>query len=892
MRLSALLGLGLLMSSLQATHLMGGEIVVQCINSSTNPPTYRIRVRVYRDCAGISQPSTISIRYQSSSCNVNQTITLNRVSVTDITPTCPGQQSLCANSSAPYGWEEHYYEGTIQLQNCSDWILSLSDCCRNSSITTGSNDEDFYIFARLNTQAAPCNNTPTFTNPPTALACNGQPFCFNPGMSDPDGDRLEVSLTNCRSTDLNTPVTYNSSCPGGCSGANPLPATAPPIVNTTNGTVCLTPNATAVGPVCLLIREYRGSTLIGEYIRDMQVRVVNCSGSPPQSSAINGTLPANPYNPSNPATYTAYFCPGSNQCFNLQFRDPDNNPVLVTYTNLPSGATFNITGNNTPTPNGQFCWTPPASANGQTFTFYVTLQDNNCPVRNTATYGFTIVVNNQLPNPSSFTYNCGATTVIVNLSAPVDCNSVATNGSDFQFTAPAGAPTITGATPLSCTPGTPPTTQQIQLTLSGPLNPGTTYTLRVKTGTDGNTICSPCGSCIPNNTDFSIPVNAITGSVSIDPNNPTLCRGSRITLTANSNGPTAPTNYIWYANGSCTGSPIVSSPTANQITVNPINTTTYCVRVQYGAGCPDATATTTVTVNRAPTACFTISPGSFCAGQNVIFNPSCSQYVKSCAGSCLVACDVNGDCGFFTCQSAACGHFSYWLLDLPPYFQAQGPGSSSLDPLTTQFPAPGEYTVQFTLCEPFQGCCHTYRQRYTVTCVLSAWDVQLRAQREGQQVRLTWAVNERTPDQRFYLMRRTDREPQWQTFARLEGDVYSYVEGPLPPGRYLYQVSQQLPSGAVLLSNPAEVVLLPEGAYLMVEQRVRLRGEGAPLLWSLPDGDRPNVTLLDAAGRVLYTLQAETPEGSIEIPSPSTAGVYFLQVETRGGLQTLRLVWQ
>ncbi|MCX7980249.1 MAG: hypothetical protein N3A68_04275 [Bacteroidia bacterium] len=151
--------LGLLLvnvSYVYASHLMGGEITLECLNPSTNPPTYRIRVRIYRDCAGISQPSTITIRRQSSSCNVNTTFTLNRVSVTDITPTCPGQQSNCNGGSGPYGWEEHVYEGTIQLQACSDWVLSLSDCCRNSAITTGSADEDFFIYTRINTQAAPC----------------------------------------------------------------------------------------------------------------------------------------------------------------------------------------------------------------------------------------------------------------------------------------------------------------------------------------------------------------------------------------------------------------------------------------------------------------------------------------------------------------------------------------------------------------------------------------------------------------------------------------------------------------------------------------------------------------------------------------------------------------
>ncbi|MCX8113316.1 MAG: hypothetical protein N3E49_09040, partial [Bacteroidia bacterium] len=351
-----------------------------------------------------------------------------------------------------------------------------------------------------------------------------------------------------------------------------------------------------------------------------------------------------------------------------------------------------------------------------------------------------------------------------------------------------------------------------------------------------------------------------------------------------------PTNYTWYANGSCTGSPIASGATANQIVVRPNSNTTYCVRVQYGGGCPDATATTNVTVNRAPTACFSVSPASFCAGENVTLNPSCSQYVRSCGGSCLVACDVNADCWPFTCQSAACGHFSYWLLDLPPYFQANGPGASSLNPLNVTFPATGEYTVSFTLCDPFQQCCHTTNQRFTVTCVLSALDVQLRARRQDRSsVALSWAVNERHPEQRFHVMRHT--ADGWQTIHLAEGDIYSYTDRGLLPGRYIYQVSQSLPTGGVLLSNPAEVVLLPDGTHVLVEQRVRAVGEAAPILWSLPRGGL-GLSLYDAAGRLLHAVSRVEAEGSYELPSPPAAGFYFLRIEAGGEAQVLRLVWQ
>jgi hypothetical protein len=198
------------------------------------------------------------------------------------------------------------------------------------------------------------------------------------------------------------------------------------------------------------------------------------------------------------------------------------------------------------------------------------------------------------------------------------------------------------------------------------------------------------GSCLTNPSDFNISVPPSTGGVSISPSNPTICRGQVITLTANAN--LTVTNYEWYANGTCIGPPFASGAGVSQVDVNPTTTTTYCVRATFGGGCGDATATTTVTVNRAPTACFTTTPNLFCAGQSVTLDPSCSEYVKSCGGSCITACDNDSDCGFLiTCQSAACTHTSIWVLPVPPYTVLQGPGPSSLNPITITFPSPGEY---------------------------------------------------------------------------------------------------------------------------------------------------------------------------------------------------------
>ena len=827
---------------------------------------------------------------------------LNRTSITDFTPLCPGQQSRCANSNSPnIGWEEHVYESSnIQLRACTDWVISTTDCCRDNDITTGSDNQDFYIYIQVNTQAAPCNNSPTYSNRPAALLCNNQSFCFNPGVSDPDGDSLVFKLTNCRTTGVNSTITYNNSCNGTCSGLNPLPTSGGTSINSTNGTVCLTPNATAVGPVCLLIEEYRNGTKIGEYLRDMQIRVQDCSGNPPRASAINGTLFAQPYNPNNPGTYTYVACVNESFCFTINFRDPDNqNVTVLPPTGLPTGATWTVTGDGTPNATGQLCWTPTTAG---TYNFTVTVEDNSCPVKQQNTYGYTIRVEPPtLPEPISFTYQCGANTVIVNFNRPVRCNTIAADGTDFQFTAPGGAPNITGATGIGCSaPGATATTQ-IQLTLSGTLNPNTTYTLRIRTGSDLNTLCGICNaasSCLTDPTDSSITVPPSTGGVSISPSNPTICRGQTITLTANAN--LIVTNYEWYANGNCTGTPFASGAGVNQVVVSPTTTTTYCVRATFGGNCGAATATTTVTVRRAPTACFTPNPNPFCAGQSVTFNPSCSEYIKYCNLSGPLACAVQCDdpCGTppFTvpCQAAACLHTSIWLLPVPPFLVVRGPGAGSRDPLTVTFPSPGEYTVQFTLCErdPFTSCCHTFSQRYTVTCVLSGADVSLSAQRQGRDVRLTWAVNVADSLQRFHIMRATRMSRTFEPIATLEGHSYAYVDRDLAPNSYLYKVVQELPSGGRIESEAVEVVVHPAA-----ETQVYVHGGSAPIgeailvSWIRSAPEPLTLTLYDAAGRQVYTQQVFAAEGSQLLPSPNAAGVYLLEVAGSDIHRTYRVLW-
>jgi gliding motility-associated-like protein len=83
---------------------------------------------------------------------------------------------------------------------------------------------------------------------------------------------------------------------------------------------------------------------------------------------------------------------------------------------------------------------------------------------------------------------CAPATIRVNLSEPVQCGSIAANGSDFVITGPA-AVTVSGATGVNCSNGI---TSAIDIQLASPVVVGGNYQLQLLAGSDGNTLLSQC----------------------------------------------------------------------------------------------------------------------------------------------------------------------------------------------------------------------------------------------------------------------------------------------------------------------------------------------------------------------------------------------------------------
>lgn len=84
---------------------------------------------------------------------------------------------------------------------------------------------------------------------------------------------------------------------------------------------------------------------------------------------------------------------------------------------------------------------------------------------------------------------CAPNVLLLYFTDPMFCNSIAADGSDFMVTGTSPA-TVSGATGICSTDGF---TNTVLVTLSAPLQTAGSFQLRLKTGSDGNTILNECG---------------------------------------------------------------------------------------------------------------------------------------------------------------------------------------------------------------------------------------------------------------------------------------------------------------------------------------------------------------------------------------------------------------
>ena len=107
-------GILLFSSPAQASHMAGSDMEFKCLGKDS----FKIVLRVYRDCNGIPINATPSINFSTVNCTPSKSAStsMTRTLIRPVRFMCGGQKNICEGGSFPFGMEENRFEVTVGLQ--------------------------------------------------------------------------------------------------------------------------------------------------------------------------------------------------------------------------------------------------------------------------------------------------------------------------------------------------------------------------------------------------------------------------------------------------------------------------------------------------------------------------------------------------------------------------------------------------------------------------------------------------------------------------------------------------------------------------------------------------------------------------------------------------------
>ncbi len=373
-------------TKVKASHAAGGEIIYEWISDST----YRFFFKFYRDCTGISEPTSQTMcaynpcTNQVYSWNMDKYTGLIPPGVSNGSPVsagCSQYPTKCTNASSTLpGYREWWYTTTQKLiGQCNAWKFTVSIGSRNSqnNIVAG----NFHVETTFDNLAAQGNSSPYFSIKPIPFCCLNQQFSYNNGAVDPNGDSLSSEVINplAGSTCTGTPpnATLITQTPPISFPNNPIQTNNSYTLNPVNGFMTFTPTQAGPSTMTIKVHEWRNGVEIGSIMRDVQVQVLTgCNftvpsfGNPTSGSITGGIIVGG----------QVRGCVGDSLTFTYQLTSTDPNAILLGSDNsniVTPGATTSYANQKTANVTGTFGWRPTASQTGA-FTLSVTVVDSTC----------------------------------------------------------------------------------------------------------------------------------------------------------------------------------------------------------------------------------------------------------------------------------------------------------------------------------------------------------------------------------------------------------------------------------------------------------------------------------------------------------------------------------
>lgn len=357
-------------SQTYANHAAGMDITWAC--NPNNPCELTFTLRFYRDCGQPSGPSTAPFGaaaniglYGVAGCTASPVMITPWTfsSPVDITPLCPSYTSTCDPGFGNFPGVEQFtgtstYDFCQNGPPCPRYEIYWGTGARSLNITNVTNSlHGLGTHSGLSIDTQQCNSSPVFNSPPAVWICNSQPNTFSQRATDPDGNTLQYALIPCYGG-YQMPLAYAA----GYTPAQPLGANWTTTLNPNTGELTFTPTPggllTAV--VCTQVSELDSSgNVIGQVVRDLQVRVINCQNNLPTLSG----------------PYVYDLCSGQQFCFSTQSNDLDaSHQLTLSVISNQTGIPLTIHPGQFPIADG--CWTPTTPG---TYTLVLQVKDNACP---------------------------------------------------------------------------------------------------------------------------------------------------------------------------------------------------------------------------------------------------------------------------------------------------------------------------------------------------------------------------------------------------------------------------------------------------------------------------------------------------------------------------------
>lgn len=438
---SCLVVLFLSASSVQASHIAGGDIEWTCLGNGQ----YEITLSLYTDCDGISPPTgSVNVNIDNTCGLATNSVNLSYVNPpgpttpdggVNISQLCSADSlnSSCLGGNLP-GMQMTQYTGIVTLPaGCNHFTASWSTCCRNALVVNldGPTGAGTYVEANIYTGNDPCDNSPVFTAQPIPYVCVNQPVFYNMGAYDPDADSLVYSFLPARDNSSTTFIPYNA----GYTATSPVPGIT---LNSVTGEISFTPTITGNFVVVVRVQSFDPITglLVGEVMRDIQFTAIPCSNTVPNlpTAAVTNTVGG--------ATQTGPFafeiCIGVSIGFDIVFTDPDVGDTLTVTSNIASilpGATLSTSGANPLTVSVN--WTAVANTAG-TLPVTFNINDGACPVSGITTQTVVITMTPGVSAGSDI-FICEQDTLPINVIG----------GTIYQWSVLSGPPLVVGQN-ISC----------------------------------------------------------------------------------------------------------------------------------------------------------------------------------------------------------------------------------------------------------------------------------------------------------------------------------------------------------------------------------------------------------------------------------------------------------